>query len=295
MYDFTAKEDTDLTLTQGEEYTILHKQDQLWWRAQDKHGNKGFIPSNYVTEKDRIEANQWYCQSITRSEAEQLLRKEAKEGGFVVRESSQQGCYTVSVFTKALGINGGIRHYQIKLDDSGSFYLCEKHIFTTIPELIEYHNHNAAAYTLIAYALKVYTLIVYTLIAYTLIVYTLIVYTLIAYPLIAYALIAYALIAYMLITYTLIAYTLIAYMLIAYTLIAYTLIAYTLIAYTLIAYTLIAYTLIAYTLIGYTLIGYTLIAYTLIAYTLIGYTLIGYTLIAYTLIGYTLLGTGRKS
>ncbi|XP_055793024.1 tyrosine-protein kinase TXK, partial [Salvelinus fontinalis] len=144
MYDFTAKEDTDLTLTQGDEYTILHKQDQLWWRAQDKHGNKGFIPSNYVTEKDRIEANQWFCQSITRSEAEQLLRQEAKEGGFVVRESSQQSCYTVSVFTKALGINGGIRHYQIKLNDSGSFYLCEKHIFTSIPELIEYHNHNAA-------------------------------------------------------------------------------------------------------------------------------------------------------
>lgn len=23
---------------QGEEYIILHKQDQLWWRAQDKHG-----------------------------------------------------------------------------------------------------------------------------------------------------------------------------------------------------------------------------------------------------------------
>lgn len=59
MYDFTAKEDTDLTLEQvsiaepkqqsgecvtnpvcpqGEEYRILHKQDQLWWRAQDKHG-----------------------------------------------------------------------------------------------------------------------------------------------------------------------------------------------------------------------------------------------------------------
>lgn len=23
---------------QGEEYTILHKQDQLWWQAQDKYG-----------------------------------------------------------------------------------------------------------------------------------------------------------------------------------------------------------------------------------------------------------------
>ncbi|KAL0970613.1 hypothetical protein UPYG_G00244430, partial [Umbra pygmaea] len=144
MYDFTAKEDSDLTLVQGEPYTILHKQDQLWWRAQDKHGNKGFIPSNYVTETDRIEANQWYCQNITRSEAEQMLRKEAKEGGYVVRESSQQGCYTVSLYTKALGINGGIRHYQIKISDSGSFYLCEKHIFSSIPDLINYHNHNAA-------------------------------------------------------------------------------------------------------------------------------------------------------
>lgn len=62
MYDFTAKEESDLTLKQvdrgesinsrsascmtftfllflkGEEYVILHKQDQLWWRAQDKHG-----------------------------------------------------------------------------------------------------------------------------------------------------------------------------------------------------------------------------------------------------------------
>ncbi|KAJ8008538.1 hypothetical protein DPEC_G00105920 [Dallia pectoralis] len=124
MYDFTPQEDTDLSLVQGEYYTILHKQDQLWWRVQDKHGNKGFIPSNYVTEKDRIEANQWYCHSVTRSEAEQLLRQEGKEGGFVVRESSQKGCYTVSLFTKALGINGGIRHYQIKLRDSGRFYLC---------------------------------------------------------------------------------------------------------------------------------------------------------------------------
>ncbi|XP_052316681.1 tyrosine-protein kinase TXK [Oncorhynchus keta] len=135
MYDFTAKEDSDLTLTQGDEYTILHKQDQLWWRAQDKHG---------PVKRSLLHRSRWYCQSITRSEAEQLLRQEAKEGGFVVRESSQQSCYTVSVFTKALGINGGIRHYQIKLNDSGSFYLCEKHIFTSIPELIEYHNHNAA-------------------------------------------------------------------------------------------------------------------------------------------------------
>uniref|UniRef100_A0A665T8M3 Tyrosine-protein kinase n=1 Tax=Echeneis naucrates TaxID=173247 RepID=A0A665T8M3_ECHNA len=127
---------------QGEEYVILHKQDQLWWRAQDKHGNKGFIPSNYVTEKNKIEANPWYCKNITRTEAEQLLRQEAKEGGFVVRESSQKGVYTVSVYSKIAG--GDVRHYQIKMDDTGQFFLAGKHTFSSIPDVIHYHEHNAA-------------------------------------------------------------------------------------------------------------------------------------------------------
>ncbi|XP_034021034.1 tyrosine-protein kinase TXK [Thalassophryne amazonica] len=144
MYDFTAKEETDLTLKRGEEYVILHKQDQLWWRAQDKHGNKGFIPSNYVTEKNQIEANPWYCKNITRTEAEQLLRQECKEGGFVVRESSQRGVYTVSVYTKTISDNGDVRHYQIKLSDTGQYFLAEKYTFNSIPEVIHYHEHNAA-------------------------------------------------------------------------------------------------------------------------------------------------------
>ncbi|KAM9425030.1 tyrosine-protein kinase Tec [Pholidichthys leucotaenia] len=144
MYDFIAKEDTDLTLRQGEEYIILHKQDQLWWRAQDKQGNKGFIPSNYVTQKNNIEANSWYCKNITRTEAEQLLRQQDKEGGFVVRESSQRGIFTVSVYTKTLSVDGAVRHYQIKATENGRYYLAEKHMFDSIPDVIHYHNHNAA-------------------------------------------------------------------------------------------------------------------------------------------------------
>ncbi|KAM9836918.1 tyrosine-protein kinase TXK [Aulostomus maculatus] len=144
MYDFTAMEDMDLTLKQGEEYTILHKQDQLWWRVQDKHGNEGFIPSNYVTERNCIEVNSWYCKNITRTEAERLLRQEDREGGFVVRESSQKGFYTVSVYTKALSTTGVVRHYLIKINADGKFFLAEKHTFNTIPDVIQYHEHNAA-------------------------------------------------------------------------------------------------------------------------------------------------------
>ncbi|XP_048826706.1 tyrosine-protein kinase TXK isoform X2 [Brienomyrus brachyistius] len=145
LYDFTATEDSDLTLRQGEEYKILHKQDQLWWKAEDKQGNKGFIPSNYVAEKDRIEAHDWYCRNLSRAQAEQLLHQEAKDGGFIVRDSSQKGCYTVSVFTKALSSTDGcIRHYQIKQNSLGQFFLAEKHVFSSIPEVINYHKYNAA-------------------------------------------------------------------------------------------------------------------------------------------------------
>ncbi|XP_006629905.2 tyrosine-protein kinase TXK isoform X2 [Lepisosteus oculatus] len=145
MYDFLAKEQTDLTLKQGEEYTIIHKQDQHWWKARDKHGNEGFIPSNYVTEKNNMQAHQWYCKNLTRAKAEQLLRYEAKEGAFVVRDSSQLGSYTVSVYTKAVSSkDSAIRHYQIKQNSSGQFFLAEKHVFDSIPEVIHYHQHNAA-------------------------------------------------------------------------------------------------------------------------------------------------------
>ncbi|XP_053715332.1 tyrosine-protein kinase Tec [Synchiropus splendidus] len=144
MYDFIAEEDSDLTLVKGEEYIILHKQDQQWWRAQDQQGNTGFIPSNYVTERNKIEANPWYCKNITRTEAEELLRQEDKEGGFVVRESSQRGVYTVSVYTKMLSVGVDIRHYLIRRTENGQFYLAEKYTFNTIPEVIHYHEHNAA-------------------------------------------------------------------------------------------------------------------------------------------------------
>ncbi len=40
--------------------------------------------------------------------------------------------------------NGDIRHYQIKITDTGQFFLAEKHTFNSIPDVIHYHEHNAA-------------------------------------------------------------------------------------------------------------------------------------------------------
>ncbi|XP_031653115.1 tyrosine-protein kinase ITK/TSK-like [Oncorhynchus kisutch] len=76
---------------------------------------------------------------------------EGKEGAFVVRDSRHAGVYTVSVFTKAPGSNGQknprVKHHQIRqseAEETSTFYLAEKYLFSTIPELIHYHQHNAA-------------------------------------------------------------------------------------------------------------------------------------------------------
>ncbi|XP_062871436.1 tyrosine-protein kinase Tec [Trichomycterus rosablanca] len=147
LYDFEGTESQDLPLRRGEEYVITEKCDVNWHRARDKNGKEGYIPSNYVTPKqdDNLEQYVWYSKNVNRNKAEEQLQKEGKEGGFMVRNSSS-GAYTVSIYTKSLGDMGpAIRHYHIKETDGSpkQFYLAEKHQFSNIPDLIEYHTHNA--------------------------------------------------------------------------------------------------------------------------------------------------------
>ncbi|KAJ0002821.1 hypothetical protein NQD34_007970 [Periophthalmus magnuspinnatus] len=145
-YDYTPVSAQDLKLNKDGEYTILEMSDPNWWRARDQFGNEGYIPSNYVVEaKTGLEQYDWYCKNMNRSQAEALLKSENKDGGFLVRDSSKAGKYTVSLFSKSGGeIIGSCRHYNICTTPQGQFYLAEKHNFSTIPELINYHQHNAA-------------------------------------------------------------------------------------------------------------------------------------------------------
>ncbi|KAG9349088.1 hypothetical protein JZ751_029408 [Albula glossodonta] len=145
-YEYTPMTEQDLQLQKGEEYTILEMVDTNWWRAADKYGNEGYIPSNYVVEAGNgLERFDWYCKNMNRSQAENLLRTENKDGGFLVRDSSKAGKYTVSLFTKGGGdAPGSCRHYNICTTTQGQYYLAERHNFSSIPDLITYHQHNSA-------------------------------------------------------------------------------------------------------------------------------------------------------
>ncbi|XP_067379746.1 tyrosine-protein kinase Tec-like isoform X2 [Channa argus] len=128
LYDFPGTEPHDLSLVKGDEYVILEKCDVNWYKARNQNG--------------------WYSKQVNRNKAEELLRKEDKEGAFIVRDSSTPGAYTVSLYTKSVAGEGvaGVKHYHIKETQGPPkyFYLAEKHLFSSIPDLIEYHKHNAA-------------------------------------------------------------------------------------------------------------------------------------------------------
>ncbi|XP_034037776.1 tyrosine-protein kinase BTK isoform X2 [Thalassophryne amazonica] len=145
-YNYTPMTPQDLELRKDEEYTILEMSDPNWWRARDRHGNEGFIPSNYIVEATTgLEKFDWYCKNMNRSQAENLLKTENKDGGFLVRDSSKAGKYTVSLFSKVAGeISGICKHYNICTTPQGQFYVALKHNFSSIPELINYHQHNSA-------------------------------------------------------------------------------------------------------------------------------------------------------
>ncbi|KFZ64766.1 Tyrosine-protein kinase BTK, partial [Antrostomus carolinensis] len=147
LYNYLPMNAQDLQLQKGEEYFILEESHLPWWKARDKNGREGYIPSNYVTEtSNSLEIFEWYSKNITRSQAEQLLKQEGKEGGFIVRDStSKTGKYTVSVYAKSSGDpQGTIRHYVVCCTPQNQYYLAEKHLFNSIPELITYHQHNSA-------------------------------------------------------------------------------------------------------------------------------------------------------
>uniref|UniRef100_A0AAZ3QLJ3 Tyrosine-protein kinase n=1 Tax=Oncorhynchus tshawytscha TaxID=74940 RepID=A0AAZ3QLJ3_ONCTS len=124
LYDFNGPEPHDLTLTKGEEYLILEKCDINWYKARNQYGSVLCVCVCVVC----------VCLCVC-----------DKDGGFMIRDSSNPGTYTVSLYAKSAG-GAVIRHYHIRETEGcpRQFYLTEKHLFTLIPDLIEYHNHNAA-------------------------------------------------------------------------------------------------------------------------------------------------------
>ncbi|EDW04057.1 GH10183 [Drosophila grimshawi] len=143
LYPFKAIEGGDLSLEKNAEYEVIDDSQEHWWKVKDTVGNVGYIPSNYVKPKALLglERYEWYVGDMSRQRAESLLKQGDKEGCFVVRKSSTKGLYTLSLHTKVP--QSHVKHYHIKQNARGEYYLSEKHCCETIPDLINYHRHNS--------------------------------------------------------------------------------------------------------------------------------------------------------
>ncbi|KAH8410480.1 hypothetical protein KR215_008699 [Drosophila sulfurigaster] len=143
LYPFKAIEGGDLSLEKNAEYEVIDDSQEHWWKVKDAVGNVGYIPSNYVKPKALLglERYEWYVGDMSRQRAESLLKQGDKEGCFVVRKSSTKGLYTLSLHTKVP--QSHVKHYHIKQNARGEYYLSEKHCCETIPDLINYHRHNS--------------------------------------------------------------------------------------------------------------------------------------------------------
>nr|XP_039259723.1 tyrosine-protein kinase TXK-like [Styela clava] len=148
LYDFAPQEAGDIKLIQGEYYTIVENFRMYWWKARDRYGHEGYVPANYVQDKqkDGLETKDWFQTDISRQRAEMLLLEDGCEGSFVIRSSSHKDVpYTLSVVSKCGKVNGNaiVKHYHIKQNINNEFYFTEKHAHLTVIELINYHQFNA--------------------------------------------------------------------------------------------------------------------------------------------------------
>ncbi|XP_076029724.1 tyrosine-protein kinase Btk29A isoform X11 [Oratosquilla oratoria] len=142
IYDYNPTEIGDLPLRKNEEYEVLQDAEENWWRMRNRNGEEGYAPSNYVKEKASLGLQQydWYLGDATRQRAEFILKREEKEGCFVVRNSTTTtGMYTLSVYSKQP--TPQVKHYHIKREGD-LYYLSQSIKCRTIPDLIFKHKYN---------------------------------------------------------------------------------------------------------------------------------------------------------
>lgn len=147
LYDYDATTPGDMSLRKHDELEVLDDTQEHWWKMRNiKTKEEGFAPSNYVRDQDSLQQYDWYLGDATRHRAEVLLMKQEREGGFVVRNSTtNSGIYTLSVFSKHLPRSRPqVKHYHIKKDQEGNYYLSHHIKCPTIPELIYRHQLNPA-------------------------------------------------------------------------------------------------------------------------------------------------------
>lgn len=136
LSDFKACEDDELSCRKDDLLVVLRPNMEINWSKAVLYKKEGLVPKNFI----RIKPIPGFMGAISRSQAEDMLKKSAKENLFLIRESeSNPGSFTISVW-----INGNVKHAMISIDAENKYRVYDK-IFKSINSLIEYHKFHSIA------------------------------------------------------------------------------------------------------------------------------------------------------
>ncbi|XP_058418313.1 protein-tyrosine kinase 6 [Diceros bicornis minor] len=148
LWDFEARTDKELSFRAGDLFHVARKEEEWWWAMLlDEAGlalAEGYVPHNYLAEKETVESEPWFFGRISRSEALHRLQAEGNGlGAFLIRVSEKPGAdYVLSVRdTQA------VRHYKI-WRRAGRLHLNQAVSFPSLPELVDHHKAHSLSHGL---------------------------------------------------------------------------------------------------------------------------------------------------
>ena len=81
QYDYDKNEDNEVELKEGDYVTNIEMVDEDWWMGQNKYGESGLFPSNYV---ELVEEEEHHDETVTHMpEPDTEMPSNARSGGFV--------------------------------------------------------------------------------------------------------------------------------------------------------------------------------------------------------------------
>ncbi|KAF3424684.1 hypothetical protein E2986_03761 [Frieseomelitta varia] len=139
LYNYTARESTDVSFVKGDRMEVLDDSEPDWWKVLHLTTlQEGLIPWNFVAVERSVESEDWFFENVSRKEAGKLLLvDENPRGTFLVRpsEHNPRG-YSLSVKDWEEGRGHHVKHYKIKPLDNGGFFIATNQTFPTLPALV---------------------------------------------------------------------------------------------------------------------------------------------------------------
>ncbi|XP_011372365.1 protein-tyrosine kinase 6 [Pteropus vampyrus] len=148
LWDFEARTAEELSFRAGDTFHVARREDEWWWATRlDAAGRalaEGYVPRNYLAEKETVESEPWFFGRISRSEASHRLQAAGTEPGtFLIRASEKPGAdYVLSVRDRQ-----AVRHYKI-WRRAGRLHLSDAVSFPSLPELVDHHRTRSLSHGL---------------------------------------------------------------------------------------------------------------------------------------------------